>query len=113
MISRSAPLAVLTGAALGALIELPAVFAAIVSGGAGHGSYVAARMLFPLSMLLTLVEGRIGMVSVGLALLQFPLYGALLGWTLWRQSYGAAMAVASLHLVAAIACFAGILPGFS
>ncbi|MEO9133076.1 MAG: hypothetical protein ABI240_17960 [Sphingomonas sp.] len=113
MIVKSAPRAVLTGVALGTVIELPALLAAIISGGAGHGSYVTARLLFPVPMLLTLVEGRIGVLSAGLALLQFPLFGALLGWSLWRKSYGAAVAGISLHLVAALACFAGILPDFS
>ena len=104
---------ILAGAALGTLIALPAVLAAIMPGGAGHCSYVAARLLFPVPMLLTLVKGGIGIVSGGIALLQFPLSGALLGWSFWRKSYGAATAAVSLHLVAAIACFAGILPDFS
>jgi len=71
------------------------------------------RRLFPVPMLLTLVEGRIGIVSGGLAVLQFPLFGALLSWSFWRKSYAAAAAVVSLDLVAAIACFAGVLPDFS
>jgi hypothetical protein len=110
---RNAFFAILAGVALGTLIELPALLVAIASSGAGHGDYVAARALFPLSMLLTLLEGSIGVFSGGLALLQFPLYGALLGWARWRRSYGAVILVASLHLVAAIACFTGILPSFS
>jgi len=113
VIRRNAVLAVLTGVSLGTLIEPAAMLVAMMSGGAGHGSYVAARLLFPLPMLLTLVDGRIGMFSAGLAMLQFPFYGALLGLTIWRKSWGAAMAVASLHLAAAVACFAGILPNFS
>ncbi|MET1113051.1 MAG: hypothetical protein ABWX67_16155 [Allosphingosinicella sp.] len=64
-------------------------------------------------MLLTLVEGSIGPLAAGAALLQFPLYGALLGWSRLRKSYGALIAVGLLHVVAAIVCFSGALPNFS
>ena len=103
----------LVGAAFGTLVELPALVAAFLSGGMGYGHYVAARILFPLPMLLTRLEGQIGWVSGGLALLQFPLYGALLGWTRRKRTPGAAILLAALHFVAAIACFAGTLPNFS
>lgn len=110
---KSVARAVMLGFALGVLFALPALFAAILSAGAGHGDYVAARALFPVSMLLTLVEGRIGYFSMALALLQFPLYGALLEWTKVRRNYLPALVVAAVHLVAAIVSFAGALPGFS
>jgi hypothetical protein len=111
--SRTAVKAVVSGAALGLLLGFPALFAGIISAGAGHGDYVAARALFPVPMLLTLLEGSIGVLSAGLALLQFPIYGGLLGWTFVRKAYLPAAAVGSLHLVAAILCFAGALPNFS
>lgn len=101
------------GAAFGMMVSLPALGAAVLSGGAGHGGYAAARALFPLPMLLTLVEGSIGPVSGGLALVQFPLYGALLGWSRARRSRGPVIALASLHVAAAVACSAGLLPDFS
>jgi hypothetical protein len=56
---------VLIGAIRGAGLELPALLLAIVSAGGGHGDYVAARVLFPLPMLLTRLEGEIGMFSGG------------------------------------------------
>ena len=111
--SKSAAYAALVGFGLGVLLELPTIFAAIISGGAGHGDYIAARALFPSSMLLTLLEGRIGEFSIGVALLQFPIYGMLLGWSIVRRNYLPAIAVASLHVIAAIFCFAGTLPNFS
>ena len=110
---KSVSQAVAMGFFLGALVELPAILAAVISGGAGHGDYIAARALFPASMLLTLIEGEIGAISIGVALLQFPIYGALLGWSVVRRNYPPAIVGASLHLVAAIACFAGTLPNFS
>ncbi|MEG3148480.1 hypothetical protein U1769_01185 [Sphingomonas sp. ZT3P38] len=110
----SALSATLIGAMFGALIEGPAVVAAISSAGAGHGSYIAARVLFPLPMLLTLLEGKIGPVAAIAALLQFPIYGALFGWSIWRRKpFGAAILVVSLHVAAAGACFGGALPTFS
>jgi hypothetical protein len=105
--------AVLAGAALGALLTVPAIGAAIVSGGAGHGHYVAARALFPMSMLMTLAEGSIGWICGSMALLQFPLYGALLGWSRAEKWYGGVLLVAALHLAAVTACFSGIIPSFS
>jgi hypothetical protein len=110
---RRAPFAILAGIASGALIELPALLAAVMSAGAGYGHYAAARILFPFSMLLTLVEGSIGPFSLSIGLIQFPLYGALLGWSMRRKSYRAAILVALLHLVAVTACFTGLLPYFS
>ena len=95
------------------LFALPALGAAILSGGSGHGDYAAARALFPLPMLLTLAEGSVGPFSGGSALLQFPLYGALLGWSRTHRRFGALIAAALLHLAAAVACFAGLLPDFS
>ncbi|HEX8481440.1 MAG TPA: hypothetical protein VF650_06030 [Allosphingosinicella sp.] len=95
------------------LFALPALGAAVLSAGAGHGDYAAARALFPLPMLLTLVEGSIGPLAGGMALLQFPLYGALIGWSRAQRSYNPLIALACLHLAAAIACSSGLLPSFS
>ena len=104
---------VLAGSVLGTLIAVPALFAAIASAGAGHGDYVAARMLFPGPTLLTLLEGSIGIFATSAALLQFPLYGVLLGWSLPRKAYGIASLVGALHIAAAICCFTGVLKNFA
>lgn len=111
--SKPAAKAVLAGFALGALFTLPSLVAAAMSAGAGHGDYVAARALFPVAMLMTLLEGRIGGFSIALALLQFPIYGGLLGWAVARSRYWPAVVAASVHLIAATICFAGTLPNFS
>ena len=105
---------VLVGAVIGVLIELPALYAAIVSGGAGHGQYVAARALFPVPMVMTYYQGdRIGLLSISLALVQFPFYGGLIGWALARKAYVAIVVVVAIHLVAASLCFSGAVPNFS
>ena len=103
---------ILAGAAMGAVIAVPALLAAIVSGGAGHGSYIAARVLFPFSMLLTRLEGSIGPIALGVGLLQFPLYGALIGRTMASKRCLSLFLLAAMHLVAALACFSGLLSGF-
>src|SRR4051794_38935680 len=97
--SKSVSRAVVAGVALGALFALPSILAAVFSSGAGHGHYFAARALFPVSMLLTLLEGRIGGFSIGVALLQFPIYGGLLGWAIARKNYSPAAMVAAVHLI--------------
>lgn len=101
------------GAGIGAVIAAPAILAAIMSGGAGHGSYVAARVLFPFSMLLTRLEGEIGPVAMGAGLVQFPLYGALVGRAVALKTDRAVFFAAAAHLVAALACFSDLLPDFS
>ena len=65
-------------------------------------------------MLLTLVQhDRIGPGSIVTALLQFPLYGALLGWSAARRKYLAVGIVGAGHVLAAIMCFSGWLANFS
>jgi hypothetical protein len=106
--------AVVVGFALGVLVAVPAVVAAAASGGAGHGNYVAARALFPTPMLLTFFEGdRIGAFSVVIGLLQFPVYGTLLGWSIARKNWVPTVMVTLAHLVAGTVCFAAKLPNFS
>jgi hypothetical protein len=99
---------------VGVALELPTLMIAIVSGGAGHGDYAAARALFPAALLLTRVDGdTIGWLSIGAALLQFPIYGVLLAWAILRKNYVPVLVVASLHIIAVIVCFSGTLPNFS
>lgn len=102
------------GFALGVVVGIPAVMAAAASGGAGHGGYVAARALFPVPMLLTLLQGdSIGAFSIVVGLLQFPIYGLLLGWSIARRSWVPVVMILVIHMIAASACFAGILPNLS
>ncbi|QDH35338.1 hypothetical protein [Porphyrobacter sp. YT40] len=103
-----------TGFALGLMIEVAALFLAVISAGAGHGSYAAARALFPVPMLTTLLEGdSIGPLSITLALAQFPTLGALAGYSLARARLTPLVVVGIVHLVAMLAAFSGTLPNFS
>jgi hypothetical protein len=111
--ARNTVFAVIAGVVAGALITLPALFVAVISAGAGHGDYVAARLLFPFPMLLTVIDGSIGVPSIVVALLQFPLYGALLGLALCGRSWRPFVVIVPLHFVAVMACFSGLIPNFS
>lgn len=57
-----------------------ALIASIGSGGAGHGDYFLAKLLFPYTMLSAFLFGSITVPFILLALAQFPLYGAGLGY---------------------------------
>ena len=52
---------------------------AISSAAAGHGSYFLAKLLFPFTMLSTIVFGSIAVPFILLAIIQFPFYGIFLG----------------------------------
>lgn len=102
------------GFAIGLIAEMVAIVLAILSGGAGHGNYAAARALFPIPMLTTLLEGdTIGPVSTTLALIQFPLLGALTGYGLAQGRRTLLIAVGGVHFLAMLAAFSGVIPNFS
>ena len=92
-----------------------ALFAALISTGAGHGDYVWARLLFPYSILSAWFTGSITTPFIVLAFVQYPLYGIIvhvashLGW---RQLGLAAGCISLLHLVAALLCFYPGIGGF-
>jgi hypothetical protein len=64
-------------------------------------------------MLMTPVEEAIALLCGRIALLQFPLYGALLRWSRWHKSSMGLAVAASLHLAAVTVSFAGAIPKFS
>lgn len=96
------------------VVGVVALFLAVLSGGAGHGDYAAARALFPLPMLATLLEGdTIGPLSFTLALAQFPLMGALTGCCLASGRWAPLIVAGVLHLAAMVLAFSGVIPNFS
>lgn len=103
------------GALVGVGVTAWAVPLAVASGGAGHGGYVAARLLFPHAMLMTRLAGdTITPPLMLLALAQFPLYGGVIGLAVPKGRGWTALAlVALLHAAAAGLCFSGMLPNFS
>lgn len=105
----------LIGVAIGFVLTPATAALAVLSGGAGHGDYVLARLFFPYTMLLTRLTGDVIVVPlIFLALAQFPIYGAILGLSFSRPSAAAiSVLVVVGHLVAAGLCFSGTLPNFS
>lgn len=101
-------LAIAVGAGAGIAIEAVAVAAAMFSGGAGHGSYVLARLLFPFSFLLMLAGGELEPLVIGVGLLQYPLYGGLLGLASASKRMRVPVGFLALHMIAALASFSGI-----
>ncbi len=92
------------GVAVGMLVTIPAGLLAVASGGAGHGTYPLAQLLYPGPMLLWRSTGRsFDGPLIALALAQFPFYGGVIGVALpWRRASGAiACVLLALHLGAA------------
>lgn len=86
-----------------------ALLLALFSAGAGHGHWVLARALYPIPMLATLLTDKtVTSLSVGLAVAQFPAYGAFAapgGSSRW-------LALVLVHLAAVAASFSGVLGYF-
>jgi hypothetical protein len=88
------------------------LLAAIASAGAGHGSYLLAKILFPFTMLSTLVFGSIIAPAIALAVLQFPFYGFILGRAKGSLPTRAAVLLL-IHVLAVTACFMLVGDNFS
>jgi hypothetical protein len=69
----------LIGLAFGAAVCVACLLVAVFAAGAGHGTYLPAKILFPFAMLASVFGRSITLPYVVLALVQFPIYGLLLG----------------------------------
>jgi hypothetical protein len=89
------------------LIATPLLlFGGVASGGAGHGHYVFAKIFFPFTMLSTILFGSIIGPFIALAIVQFPLYGLLIGTANEKRRvvpYAAGLVI--VHALAVVACF--------
>jgi hypothetical protein len=86
-----------------------ALLLALFSAGSGHGHWVLARALYPIPMLVTLLTDKtVTSLSVGLAVAQFPAYGAFAapgGSIRW-------LVLGLVHAIAVAAAFSGVLGYF-
>ena len=99
---------------LGIVITIPAIFLAVMSGGAGHGHYTFARLFFPFPMVLSALVGSIELPFLGIAVIQFPLYGLILDTFRARGRFlSGALALTAFHLVFLLLCFTRIVSNFS
>ena len=62
---------------------------AIAAAGAGHGTYIPAKLLFPFTMLSGVFGDSLTLPYLVVALVQFPLYGFILGRVLPSPHYRA------------------------
>lgn len=74
-----------------AMMILTPFFFGFASAGAGRGSYFFAKVLFPFTLLSTLVFDTITIPFFVLGQLQFPAYGAILGLMNRRSAFIPAM----------------------
>lgn len=73
-------LGMLLGCVMGFMLNIPGFAACLVSMGVGHGSYDASRALYPHACaILEARHGRIDFVVVTVALIQYPIYGMIVG----------------------------------
>jgi hypothetical protein len=102
MSNRYALLGVLGGIVLGAV----ALVIAWAYAGAGHGTYIPAKVLFPYTMYLAVaVVGRITVPLLLLALLEFPAYGLAAGLAARRGRVGTVLvSILVLHVVMTAVC---------
>lgn len=114
---------VVMGVGVGMLFTLPALLLAFISAGGGHGDYLWAKVFFPYSMiLLPGLSGEVGepcglsaILVLGVGLLQFPLYGAVLGASAssFRRMAMVVAIILAVHAAAAAACFIFPSAGYS
>jgi hypothetical protein len=89
------------------LAELAACLIAVVLAGGGHGTYYAAKCLFPYTMTSTRFFGDITSPFIVLAAVQFPVYGVILALGNVRGELAlVAIGIVVIHLVAAALAFA-------
>jgi hypothetical protein len=101
---------------IGALLTPVFLFAAAASTGAGHGSYAAALVLYPVSMMIMVSFAGVAhsdaftsqsiqtislVLVIGLAILQFPLYGFVLSYAGLKDKWWLTIAagIICLHLL--------------
>lgn len=95
----------------GLVVGFGSLAVAILAAGGGHGTYLPAVLLFPFTMLSTAACQAITVQWSWAAIVQFPLYGAVLAVArLLGATRVAALCLGMIHLSAVIACIVW-LPG--
>lgn len=101
---------------LSLIITPLALISAILSAGAGHGSYFLAKILFPYTMLSTSLFESITTPFILLAIVQFPLYGLILAFVSVGKGIKIGLSIillAILHILAVGLCFIFVSSNFS
>jgi len=86
----------------------------LASAGAGHGNYLMAKILFPLTMLSTIALDRIADPFLWLAVMQYPIYGVILGIASLKGRLSRALRIIlAIHGIAAFASLIAVSKNFS
>ena len=88
---------------VGLLLTPIACVAAFISGGFGHGSYVAARIVLPFACLALGSYTGTAVLVLAFGLLQWPLYGLVLDKTAPKRL--AAVALTLMHAALCLRLF--------
>jgi len=67
------------------LVQLMACLVTLFCAAAGHGSYIPAMLLFPITMISTYPYGSILKPFIVLAMIQFPVYGIILAFAYYKK----------------------------
>ncbi|MBI5323406.1 hypothetical protein [Bradyrhizobium sp.] len=99
---------------LGVLFAPLALYLVVLAAGGGHGTYYAAKLPFPWTMMSTAVTKSITQPSVVLGIAQYPLYGIILDVA---RSKGrltpAVLTLVAVHLCAIMLAFVISNPSFT
>jgi hypothetical protein len=101
----------ITGTLIGGLLTFPAMLLAVRSVGDHHPGELTANLLYPFSMLAAGLNSppHISSDAVALAIVQFPLYGAVIGAIFRRRhSWIGLLALICIHGMAATLCVTGV-----
>ena len=87
------------------VIEAISILISLGVAGAGHGSYFPAKIFFPFTMLSTFIFQIIKPPFIILAVIQYPIYGAILVWAYFRNYMKpTTISLLAFHIVAVILC---------
>ena len=67
--------------------------------GGGHGFFWPAKIVYPYSMIISVLNNQIGILAIIIAIVQIPIYGILMNkkpkWTIL---------IFGIHIISAIIC---------
>jgi hypothetical protein len=89
-----------TGLAAGIVVAPLAIWLSVMSGGAGHGGYVWARLLLPIPLAARDFGTTVMIVA---AIVQYPCYGAAVGY-----GFAARRGAGAVVLLLILLCHAGV-----
>lgn len=92
------------GLAIGIAFTPVALYLSMLSAGAGHGDYGLAKVLYPIPVLILMCGSPAFVIALPLAVVQYPLFGILLGYTCrqGRRAFVAVFMLTGLIHVAAL-----------